>query len=59
MSFLDSNNFTIKSNNTELYALSGTCNGYSFLYGKYLEFLALWHIYFYKCSSTNFLIYGK
>ena len=37
--FLNSDKFTIKSNNTELYALSGTCNNYNFLYGRCLEFL--------------------
>ena len=41
ISFLDSNSFTIKSNNTELYAFSGTYNSYNSLYGKCLEFLVL------------------
>ena len=36
---LDSGNFTIKFNNTELYTLSGTCNGYSSLYRRCLSFL--------------------
>ena len=39
--FLDSNNFIIKFNKTELYAFSGTCNNCNSLYSKYLEFLIL------------------
>ena len=39
--FLNSNNFIIKFNKTELYALSGTCNSYNSLYSKCLEFLVL------------------
>ena len=41
MGFLDGNNFTIKFNNTELYALSETYKGYNFLYKRYLLFLVL------------------
>ena len=38
---LDGGNFTTKSNNTELYAFSGTCNNYNSLYSKCLKFLVL------------------
>ena len=41
MGFLDDDNFTIKFNNTELYAFSGTYNGYNSPYSKCLEFLVL------------------
>ena len=59
MGFLDGGSFTIKSNKTELYACSGTYSNYNSLYGKCLEFLVLWHMYFRRCSSTNFFICGK
>ena len=39
--FLNNNSFIIKSNKTELHALSGTYNSYNSLYNKYLEFLVL------------------
>ena len=39
--FLDGNSFTIKFNETELYAFFKTYNGYNSLYGKYLELLVL------------------
>ena len=39
MGSLNGGNFITKSNDTELYALSGTYNGYSFLYRRYLLFL--------------------
>ena len=39
--FLDKDNFIIKFNKTELYALFGTYNGYNSLYSRYLEFLIL------------------
>ena len=39
MGFLNNGSFTIKFNKIELYALSGTCKGCNFLYGKCLEFL--------------------
>ena len=38
---LDNNNFTIKSNETELYAHSETYNNYNSLYSKCHEFLVL------------------
>ena len=38
---LDGNSFIIKSNNTELYTLSGIYNSYNSLYGKCLEFFVL------------------
>ena len=41
MGSLDNNNFIIKSNKTELYALFGTCNGYNSLYNKCFKFLVL------------------
>ena len=41
MGFLDSNNFTIKFNETKLYACSKTYKDYNSLYSKYLEFLVL------------------
>ena len=41
MGSLDSNNFIIKFNKTELYAYSETYNNYNSLYNKYLEFLVL------------------
>ena len=41
MGSLDSSNFIIKFNKTELYALSGTYNNYNSLYSKYFEFLIL------------------
>ena len=41
ISFLNSNNFTIKFNKTELYTLSGTYNSYNSLYSKCLKFLVL------------------
>ena len=41
MRSLNNNNFIIKFNKTELYALSETYNGYNSLYSKYLEFLVL------------------
>ena len=41
MGSLDSGNFIIKFNKTELYALSGTCNNYNSLYSRCLEFLIL------------------
>ena len=59
MSSLDSNNFIIKLNNTELYALSGTYKGYNSLYRKCFPFLVYLYMYFCKCSSTNLLMYGK
>ena len=59
ISFLANNNFIIKFNKTELYALSGIYKNYDFLYSKCFELLVLQYIYFYKCSSTNFLIYRK
>ena len=39
MDSVNGDNFTIKSKETELYALSGTYNGCNSLYGKCLEFL--------------------
>ena len=41
ISFLDSDNFIIKFNKTELYAFSGTYNGCNSLYSKCLEFFVL------------------
>ena len=41
ISSLNCNNFIIKFNNIKLYTLSGTCNNYSSLYSKRLEFLVL------------------
>ena len=38
---LDSGNFTIKFNKTELYAFPGTYNGYNSLYSKCLRFFVL------------------
>ena len=35
MGFLENNNFITKFNKTELYALSGTYNGYNSPYGRY------------------------
>ena len=59
MGFLNNNNFIIKSSKTELHAHSGTYNSYNYLYSKCLKFLILWHIYLYRCSSTNFLMCKK
>ena len=56
---LDSGNFTIKFNKTELYALSGTNNSYNSLYRRCLLFLVYWYIYFCRYSSTVFLMCGK
>ena len=41
MSSLDSNNFIIKFNKTELHAYFKTYNNYNSLYSKCLEFLIL------------------
>ena len=41
MGSLNGDNFIIKFNKTELYALSGTYNSYNFLYSKCLKFLVL------------------
>ena len=41
MGSLDSNNFIIKFNKTELHALSETYNNCNSLYSKYLKFLIL------------------
>ena len=41
MGSLDSNNFIIKFNKTELYARSKTYNNNNSLYSKYFEFLVL------------------
>ena len=38
---LEGNNFIIKFNKTELYALFGTCNSYNSPYSKCLKFLIL------------------
>ena len=41
MGFLEGNNFIIKFNKTELYALSKTYNNYNSPYNKYLKFFVL------------------